>query len=268
MSNIVKADGTGKTLTCADFAHDEGFRKKIEDTLGKRTPQFISSVLSLVNTNENFKKCDPVEIFNTCLMAASLDLPVNKDLGQAWVIPYGNKPQLQIGWKGFVQLAQRSGLFKTINATDVRQGEMKGRNRLTGEIDFEWIEDDAEREKAKVVGYVSFFRLNNGFEKSLYMTVDELEAHGHKYSKSYSRADALWKTDFDAMATKTVIKLLLNRYAPLSVDSALSKAISADQADADGNYADNPRTIMVESAELGSSEESVFDDIVEAEQVA
>ena len=267
-NEIVKKPETKKTLTVADYAHNENFRKKIEETLGNRTPQFISSVLSLVNTNTNFQKCNPVDIFNTCLMAASLDLPINKDLGQAWVIPYGTQPQLQIGWKGFVQLAQRSGLFKTINTTDVRAGEIKGRDRLTGEIVFDWIEDDAEREKAAVVGYIAFFRLTNGFEKSLYMTVDELNAHGKKYSKSFGRSDALWKTDFPAMASKTVSKLLLNRYAPLSVDSILRKAIDADQTDADGNYMDNPRTVEVGDAKLGSSEESEnANDIVEGETV-
>lgn len=267
-NEIMKQQTTKKTLTVADYAHNESFKKKIEETLGKRTPQFISSVLALVNTNTNFNKCNPVDIFNTCLMAASMDLPINKDLGQAWVIPYGNQPQLQIGWKGFVQLAQRSGLFKTINTTDVREGEIKGRDRLSGEIVFDWIEDDAEREKAKVVGYIAFFRLTNGFEKSLYMTVDELNAHGKKYSKSFNRSDALWKTDFPAMASKTVLKLLLNRYAPLSVDSVLRKAIDADQADADGNYMDNPRNIDVDGATLGSSEESEnANDIIDAEVV-
>lgn len=251
-----------KELTVADYAHNETFRRKIEDTLGKRTPQFISSVLSLVNSNKAFADCDPVEMFNTCLMAASLNLPVNKDLGQAWVIPYGNKnqngkkiPQLQIGWKGFVQLAQRTGQFKTINTTDVREGEITFRDRMTGEFEFKWIQDEAERKKTKVVGFLAYFRLMNGFEKNLYMTVEELQAHGQKYSKSYNRSDALWKTDFDAMASKTVLKLLLNRYAPLEVDSDLSKAIKADRADAEGDYSDNPRNIVVEGAELGSSEE-------------
>ena len=267
-NEITTTTNAKRTLTVADYAHNESFKKKIEETLGKRTPQFISSVLALVNTNTNFNKCNPVDIFNTCLMAASMDLPINKDLGQAWVIPYGNQPQLQIGWKGFVQLAQRSGLFKTINTTDVREGEIKGRDRLSGEIVFDWIEDDAEREKAPVVGYIAFFRLTNGFEKSLYMTVDELNAHGKKYSKSFNRSDALWKTDFPAMASKTVLKLLLNRYAPLSVDSVLRKAIDADQADSDGNYMDNPRNIDVDGATLGSSEESEnANEIVEGDVV-
>lgn len=243
-------------LTVSKLAHDEGFKKQIEETLGRRAPQFIASVLSLANSNKAFENCSPVDIFNTCLIAASLNLPVNKDLGQAWVIPYGRVPQLQIGWKGYVQLAQRTGLFRTINTTDVREGEIASRDRMTGEFEFEWIQDEAERKQAKVVGYLAFFKLLNGFEKNLYMTVEELNAHGAKYSKSYNRSGALWKTDFEAMASKTVLKLLLSRYAPLETDSDLARAIKVDQADADGDYVDSPKNITVDGAKLGSSEEN------------
>lgn|SRR5574344_158319 len=244
-----------KQLSVADYAHNEQFKKKIEETLGDKTPQFISSVLSLVNTNNNFKKCKPTDIFTTCMMAASLDLPINKDLGQAWIIPYGNNPQLQIGWKGFIQLAQRTGLFITINATDVREGEIKNQNRLSGEIEFNWIQKDEEREKAKIIGYVSYFKLTNGFEKTLYMTIEQLNSHGKKYSKSYNRDDSIWKTDFNSMAIKTVIKLLLNRYAPLSIDSQLKKALVADQQDSCENYIDNNDKVMIVEAKEGESQE-------------
>lgn len=269
-TQVVEKNGTPapvQKMTVANLSRDESFRKRIESTLGRRTPQFIASVLSLTNSNKAFENCNPVDIFNACLMAASLNLPVNKDLGQAWVIPYGKVPQLQIGWKGYVQLAQRSGLFQTINTTDVREGEIKNRNRMTGEFDFEWVQDDAERSKKPVAGYLAYFRLTNGFEKNLYMTVDELNAHGKKYSKSFNRSDALWKTDFEAMASKTVLKLLLNRYAPLEVDSDLARAIKSDQADGDGEYIDDPNTIDVTNASFGSSEEqdNAAPDIPEAE---
>ena len=252
-------------LTVAKLAHSESFKKHIEETLGLRTPQFMTSVTSLVNSNKAFENCNPYDIFNACLVAASLNLPVNKDLGQAWVIPYGKIPQLQIGWKGYVQLAQRSGLFKIINTTDVREGELVSRDRMTGEIEFEWIQDDVERDKKPVVGYLAYFRLTNGFEKNLFMTVEELESHGAKYSKSYGRSDSIWKTDFRAMASKTVLKLLLNRYAPLEITPDLAKAIAVDQADVNGNYIDSPRNMEVEGATLGSSEER--DNAAEAEIV-
>ncbi len=236
-----------------ELIHNEGFIKKAQDTLGSGTQQFMSSILSLVNSDRLLSNCNSLELYNCCLMAAALKLPFNKDLGQAWIVPYGGHPQLQIGWKGFVQLAQRSGEFKTINATDVKAGEIKGINRLSGEIEFDWIQDDNERINAETVGYSAYFQLRNGFEKTLYMTKAELEAHAKKYSQTYKRGGGVWKDNFDAMAKKTVIKLILSRYAPLSVD--MQKAIEIDQADADGQYVDNKPIIEVEEAELGESEE-------------
>lgn len=236
-----------------DLIHNDEFIKKAQDTLGSGTQQFMSSILTLVNSDRSLGGCNSYELYNCCLMAAALKLPFNKDLGQAWIIAYGGKPQLQIGWKGFVQLAQRSGQFRTINCTDVKAGEIKNIDRLSGEIEFEWLQDDTERVKAETIGYVAYFELLNGFRKTLYMTKAELEAHAKKYSQTYKKGYGVWKDNFDAMARKTVIKLILNRYAPLSVD--MQKAIEIDQADASGTYIDNKPIIEVEEAELGTSEE-------------
>lgn len=254
-----------KKVTVATLAHNEQFNKRIEETLGRRTPQFMTSVTSLVNSNKAFENCNPYSVFDACLAAASMNLPVNKDLGQAWIIPYGNKAQLQIGWKGYIQLAQRSGLFKTINTTDVREGEIVSRDPLTGDIEFKWIQNDAERNEKPVVGYLAYFKLLNGFEKNLYMTVEELQAHGAKYSKTYKSGSSVWKTDFAAMASKTVLKLLLNRYAPLDIVPVLAEAIAADQTDGKGDYIDNPRNMEIVDAMMGSSEEQ--DNAAEAEVI-
>lgn len=254
-----------KKVTVATLVHSEKFNKHIEETLGHRTPQFMTSVTSLVNSNKAFENCDPYSVFDACLAAASMNLPVNKDLGQAWIIPYGNKAQLQIGWKGYIQLAQRSGLFKTINTTDVREGEIVSRDPLTGDIEFKWIQNDAERNEKPVVGYLAYFKLLNGFEKNLYMTVEELQAHGAKYSKTYKSDSSVWKTDFAAMASKTVLKLLLNRYAPLDIVPVLAEAIAADQTDGKGDYIDNPRNMEIVDAMMGSSEEQ--DNAAEAEVI-
>lgn len=241
-----------KAMPIQKLVHDEGFIKKAQDMLGSGTQQFMSSVLSLVNSDRLLANCNSYELYNCCLMAAALKLPFNKDLGQAWIIPYSGHPQLQIGWKGFVQLAQRSGQFTLINSTDVRKGEIVKIDRLTGEIEFNWLPDD-EREAAEVVGYAAYFELKNGFRKTLYMTKSELETHARKYSQTYKYGKGIWKENFDAMARKTVIKLILNRFAPLSVD--MQKAIELDQSDANGQYVDNKPIIEVEEAELGTSEE-------------
>lgn len=252
---------TRKAPPIKDLIHNEEFIKRAQDTLGNGTQQFLSSVLSLTNSDPKLLKCNSYELYNCCLMAAAIKLPFNQNLGQAWIVGYKDKnrnfelvPQLQIGWKGFVQLAQRSGQFKTINCSDVRAGEIVKNDRLTGEIEFEWIEDEKTRNEAEIIGYVAFFELLNGFRKMLYMTKSELENHASKYSQTYKKGYGVWKDNFDAMSRKTVIKLILSKYAPLSVD--MEKAIEYDQSDSNGSYLDNKPMIEVSEAEIGESEES------------
>lgn len=177
-----------------------------------------------------------------------MNLPINPNLGFAYIIPYKNnksggyEAQFQMGYKGFIQLAQRSGQFKRINATDVREGELLGVNRLSGELNIEWVEDEKERNAKPVVGYIGYFKLLNGFEKELYMTVEELQSHGKKYSQSFKRGYGLWADEFDTMAKKTVLKLLISKYGALTTN--LQEAILADQSAVgeDGyNYIDNDK---------------------------
>ncbi|MCL4357702.1 recombinase RecT [Patescibacteria group bacterium] len=240
---------TKKTLTISRMVHDQGFIKQAQDTLGEGTQQFLSSVLSLYNSESKLQNLDPVELYNCCLMAAAIKLPFNSNLGQAYIIPYKGHPQLQIGWKGFIQLAQRSGQFKTIGANPVYENEINGIDPMTGEINF----DFKLKKDGKVVGYMAYFRLLNGFEKNLYMTVEELQRHGKRYSQTFKSGIGVWVDNFEAMAQKTVIKLLLNKYAPLSIDMA--KAIEIDQADQDGDYTDNKPRVEIVEATLGESEE-------------
>lgn len=218
------------------FAKDE-VKNKFQEMLGKRAASFITSVLQIASQNEMLSKAEPLSIYQSAAVAATLDLPLNNNLGFAYIVPYNNKQkdgswkvvaQFQIGAKGFKQLALRSGQFITINDTDVREGELKHYDRLTGEIEFEWIQDVKERLSKPVIGYCSYFKLLNGFEKIFYMTVDELNDHGLRFSQTYKKGFGLWKDDFDSMARKTVIKLNLSKNAPLSVE--MQKAVVTDQA--------------------------------------
>ena len=228
-----------------NFINDPGIQNLVHERIGKRAGQFTTSLLSLVNANKNIAECTPVTVLQAALTAASMDLPINQNLGFAYIVPYKNKgtmeAQFQMGWKGFVQLAQRSGKFKTINTTEVKEGEVKTRDRMTGELEFNWIEDDTERGKAKTVGYLAYFELLNGFRKSLYMTKEEVQAHAGRYSQSFKGGfSSPWKTDFDLMAQKTAIKLLLSKFAPLSTE--MQEAVTADQSVSDGksrHYIDN-----------------------------
>lgn len=231
-------------LTIAQYVKQDAVSERLNDLLGKRAPQFVTSLVSAANSDKNLASCDPSSVVTAALTAASLDLPVNSNLGFAYLIPYKNgregktSCQFQMGYKGFIQLAQRSGFYKTINATDVRDGEVVEQNRLTGEIEFNWIDDEVERDKKPVVGYVAYFRLLNGFEKTFYWTKEKCEAHAKKYSKNYAKyGTGLWKDDFDGMSKKTVLKLLISKYGPLNTQ--LQKALAEDQV-VDGEYADNP----------------------------
>lgn len=221
---------------------------KIEQLLGERASQFVTSLITAVNENVKLRECDPQSVLNSALTAASMDLPINQNLGFAYLIPYKvrnkeareyeTKCQFQMGYKGFIQLAQRSGYYRSINARDVREGEIIGEDFASGEMQFKKLSEN--RNKAKVVGYIAFFELLNGFRKTLYMTTEEVLAHANKYSKNYAKyKSGLWADDFDAMATKTVLKLLLSKYGPLSTQ--MQTAIQKDQT-VDGEYSDNPRS--------------------------
>lgn len=241
------------------YIKNENVGKRINELLKDRAPQFTTTLMAALNSNKALNSCEPQSVLTAALTAASMDLPINQNLGFAYLIPYKNKDgdacQFQMGYKGFIQLAQRSGYYKTINATEVREGEIAKIDRLSGEIEFEWIEDDKEREKAKVVGYVAYFKLLNGFEKSLYWSVEKCKAHATRFSKSFKYGGGLWKDDFESMAIKTVLKQLISKYGPLNTQ--LQEAIAKDQT-INGEYIDNPdysEPITIENAETGASED-------------
>lgn len=210
-----------QTMTAKQFFAQDMVKQKFAELLGKRSTSFITSVLQIVNSNGLLSKADPTSIFNAAATAATLDLPINQNLGFAYIVPYNGKAQFQLGYKGFIQLAQRSGQFHRISSTPIYEGQIKASNPLTGyEFDFD------VKPEGDPIGYAAYFRLLNGFEATMYMTLDEVTAHGKRYSKSFNSGP--WKTDFPAMACKTVLKLLLAKFAPLSVE--MQKAIITDQA--------------------------------------
>lgn len=248
------------------FTRDD-VKQKFQEMLGKRAPSFITSVLQIVASNHLLGKADPASVYQSAAVAAILDLPLNNNLGFAYIVPYNESfkdsdgnwqkktvAQFQLGYKGFKQLALRSGQFLTMHGTDVREGELIKRDRLTGEIDFKWIENDNDRQQKKVVGYVSFFKLLNGYTQTFYMSTEELLAHGKRYSQTFKQDKGLWKDDFHSMALKTVTKLNLSKNAPLSVE--MQKAIVFDQAvvtdvdTQDVHYTDNHDLLLEQQITL------------------
>lgn len=218
------------------FVKDLNVQKMITERLGKRSGQFTTSLLSLINSNAKIAECKPITVVQAALTAASMDLPINQNLGFAYIVPYKNRgvmeAQFQMGWKGFVQLAQRSGSFEKIDSCLVYEGDddESVMERLTKIMPPEPPSD-------KVVGYAGYFKLLNGFSKIIYMTKIQIEAHAGRYSQAYKNRGGSfkspWETDFDLMAQKTVIKQLLSKYAPLSTE--MQEAVSADQSVADEN---------------------------------
>lgn len=216
-------------------------QKYLADVLGERKASFVNNLTALVANNAMLQECEPYTLMFAAMKATALNLPIDNSLGFAYVLPYkDNKKgitvaQFQLGYKGVKQLALRSGSFATIpNATDVREGELISRNRLTGECKFNFIEDAEEREKKPVIGFVSYFKLLNGAESTFYMSKAEMEKHALRYSQTYRSANpkvkaaSKWTTDFNDMACKTVVKLNLSKNAPLSVE--MQDALKADQS--------------------------------------
>lgn len=225
--------------TSKELFSQQAIKDKFKEMLGKKAQPFIVSVLQVVASNELLKRADPNSVYNAAAVAATLDLPLNNQLGFAYIVPYntsvnrGSKDQpnwetvvvaqFQIGYKGYIQLGQRTGMYKTINATPVFEGQLVEEDPLRG-YTFDW----KAKKSDKVIGYASFFALVNGFERTLYMTAEEVQAHGKRYSKSYQNKLSLWKTDPHTMPLKTVLKLNLSKYGPMSIE--LQKALVFDQA--------------------------------------
>lgn len=208
------------------------YKNRMAEILGGRAQTFMTSVIQIASSNTLLHNCDAQSIVNSALVATTLDLPINSQLGLAYIVPFkekqpdgtfARKATLQLGYRAFLQLAQRSGQFQKINVVKAYDGDTEDdiRQRLLSLM--------PRAGKGQIVGYVAYFKLLNGYEDSLFMSNEDLLAHAKKYSQTYkSTKSGLWATDFEAMATKTVLKLLLSKKAPLSIE--MQKAQISDQA--------------------------------------
>lgn len=218
-----------KTALAADT-----IQKRFTEMLGKKSAGFLTSVMDVVQNNTLLQKADANSIILAAGQAAALDLPINPNLGFAAIIPFNDRKSgkcvatFQIMRDGWVDLCLRTGQFVYLANEAVYEGELVYRNRFTGEYRF----DEEKRKSDKVIGYMASFRLTNGFEKIIYWTVDEVKNHAMKYSQTYKQGFGLWKDNFDAMAKKTVLKHLLKKYAPKSIQ--LVTALISDQASFNG----------------------------------
>lgn len=229
-------------------------QEQFENALKENSGMFVASVIDLYNGDPYLQNCDPKLVVMEALKAAVLKLPINKSLGFAYIVPYKNSnnaliPQFQIGYKGLIQLAMRTGQYRIINADTVLEGEYRTKNKLTGEFDL-----TGEAKSEKIIGYFAHFEMLNGFSKTLYMTKEKVTAHAQKYSKSFSQPNGPWKKEFDAMAIKTTLRGLLGHWGMLSPEM-ISLNEEEDVADRVQDEIDN----------RGNKKPMGFDDVPEAE---
>lgn len=240
----VKAPVKHKTLR--ELFNDPIIKTKVEQLIGKNSATFATSVMQIANSNALLRTAEPSSIFNAACMAATLNLPLQNGLGFAYIVPFKNnkerklEAQFQIGYKGFIQLAQRSGQFKRLVALPVYKKQLIKKDFING-FEFDWEQEPEKDENP--IGYYAYFKLVNDFSAELYMSHDDIVKHAQRYSQTFKKGFGVWHDNFEAMALKTVIKLLLSKQAPLSVE--MQQAVLADQAvvkdveNQEFNYEDN-----------------------------
>ena len=240
----VQAPAKSKTLR--ELFNNPIIKTKIEQLVGKNSATFATSVMQIANSNALLRTAEPTSIFNAACMAATLNLPLQNGLGFAYIVHFKNnkerkvEAQFQIGYKGFIQLAQRSGQFKRLVALPVYKKQLIKKDFING-FEFDWEQEPEQNENP--IGYYAYFKLVNDFSAELYMSHDDIVKHAQRYSQTFKKGFGVWHDNFEAMALKTVIKLLLSKQAPLSVE--MQQAVLADQSvvkdveNQEFNYTDN-----------------------------
>lgn len=235
-----------KHKTLRELFNDPIIKTKVEQLIGKNSATFATSVMQIANSNALLRTADPSSVFNAACMAATLNLPLQNGLGFAYIVPFKNnkerkvEAQFQIGYKGFIQLAQRSGQFKRLVALPVYKKQLIKKDFING-FEFDWEQEPEKDENP--IGYYAYFKLVNDFSAELYMSHDDIVKHAQRYSQTFKKGFGVWHDNFEAMALKTVLKLLLSKQAPLSVE--MQQAVLADQAvvkdveNQEFNYGDN-----------------------------
>ena len=228
---------------------------------GKNGQRFISSIVSATQANPQLQECTNASILSAALLGESLNLSPSPQLGQYYMVPYKDKnkgtvAQFQLGYKGYIQLAIRSGQYKKLNVLAIKEGELIRYDPLNEEIEVSLIEDEEEREKAETIGYYAMFEYVNGFRKTLYWSKKKMQEHAKKYSPGYvsdlknNRAWTFWSKDFDAMAYKTMLRQLISKWGIMSIDmmSAMDSDAGVISYDPDGNrtvdYVENEAEVV------------------------
>jgi recombination protein RecT len=251
MSNEITAPEQ-KKLTVRSVLQQVNVKARFEEILKDDAAAFMTSIINITDSSASMSRIgleNPMSIIRSAAVAAALKLPIEKSLGFAWIIPYGSEAQFQIGYKGIIQLALRTGQYKTMNVAQVNEGALRHYDFLTEELDC----DSGPVGIGNAIGFAVRFTLVNGFQKTVFYRKEDLLAHGKKYSKTFNNGP--WKTEQDKMCAKTALKLTLSQWGIMSID--MKRANMADQAIVKGDDVDNPASFAYEDAiEAEFSEQS------------
>lgn len=263
--------------TFSAFLAQDAMKKEINEMVGgEKGQQFITSIISAVSTNPQLAECDNSSIVSAALLGQALNLSPSPQLGQYYMVPFNDSKrgckvaQFQIGYKGYIQLAIRSGQYKKLNVLAIKEGELKKYDPLNEELEVQLIENEEEREKATTIGYYAMFEYLNGFRKTIYWSKEKMEAHALKYSMGYraKKGYTFWEKDFDGMAYKTMLRQLISKWGIMSVDLTMQKALESDMAVINDNgtydYVDNNSNVEDEPIPVKTVEsENTIDNNIE-----
>lgn len=234
------ANRSNQRLGMAAYLTNDAVKNQINSIVGgKNGARFISSIVSAVQTNPALQECTNQSILSAALLGESLNLSPSPQLGQFYMVPFkdrerGTVAQFQLGYKGYIQLAIRSGQYKKLNVLPIKEGELISYNPLDEEIEVQLIDDEETREQAPTIGYYAMFEYTNGFRKTLYWSKQKMQNHAKKYSQGYAAdlrkgtAWTFWSKDFDGMAMKTMLRQLISKWGVMSID--MVTAMEADSA--------------------------------------
>lgn len=270
-NSLTKAK-SNQRLGITAYLTQDAVKNQINNVIGSKDGQkFISAIVSAVNNNSTLQECTNQSILSGALLGESLKLSPSPQLGQYYLVPFNDKEkgkvaQFQLGYKGYIQLAIRSGQYKKLNVLAIKEGELIRFNPLEEEIEVRLIEDEEEREQAETIGYYAMFEYTNGFKKAMYWSKKKMEAHAIKYSQGYKRdkekgtAWTFWSKDFDGMAYKTMLRQLISKWGIMSID--MMSAMDADMAvineDGTKTYVENePETDVIEGEAVDVPTEQV-----------
>ena len=271
-NSLTKSDN--KNVKFQTVIKAQAVQDNILSTLGSvsKTKTFTSSLISAVSTNKDLQACDGVSVISAALLGESLNLSPSPQLGHYYMVPFGDhgstvkKATFQLGYKGYIQLAIRSGQYKKLNVVAVKDGELKSFNPFTEDIEVSPIEDPDEREKAETIGYYAMFELVNGFRKCMYWSKAKMEAHAEKYSMGYKahKGYTFWEKDFDGMAFKTMLRQLVSKWGIMSIE--MQSAFTNDMAYHDTvDLSDSPK-YAEEDVSMDAETGEVIEDTAQTEK--